>query len=481
MRRALFGILLSLILAAGCIKIPTDEACCKMMPTPCLEYTTQTALEDNNFYEGDFPDGDWWEMFEDPQLSHLICTALSCNPTMQMVKARVEGAEAAAKIKKSHLFPTIGFSADLDWQYLGKNDFFRAFTPVVPGNISEYEIDLDFTYEFDFWSKNRNTYRAALGIAKAMEAERQNAILALSSSVAVVYFKLQANLQKLVVLKEERKILTKLFQLTQMRQNNALDDTSQRLDAEEQLFIINKNILMAKQKIELIKNMLNLLIGQGPDAYEEVEKLSSAPRFDFPLPTNISSNLLGRRPDLMAYIWRVESGAHLVGAAKAEFYPRVDLYGLAGLDSVFFSKLFRWESRTASLKPAIHLPIFTAGRLKANLREKQAEFDELIYAYNDAVLRAVKEVSDQVITLKITSEKLQVEERIVANKIQNRKIMALRYKNAVSNLLDLLETQDAVLQQEFMKIKFQYKRVLAAIQLIKALGGGYCTEEMPFD
>ena len=83
--------------------------------------------------------------------------------------------------------------------------------------------------------------------------------------------------------------------------------------------------------------------------------------------------------------------------------------------------------------------------------------------------------------MKITSEKLQVEERIVANKIQNRKIMALRYKNAVSNLLELLETQDAVLQQEFMKIKVQYKRVLAAIQLIKALGGGYCTEEMPFD
>jgi len=452
-----------------------------MMPAPCLEYTTEEALKDSNFYAGDFPEGDWWEMFEDEQLAGLIEEALCSNPTMQMACARVEAAEAGAKLKKSFLFPSIGFNADVDWQYFSKNDFFRAFAPTIPGNITEYEIDLDFTYEIDFWGKNRNTYRASLGIAKALEAERQNAALILSTSVAAVYFKLQANMQKLSVLKEERAVLTKLFQLTLKRQENALDNSMQRLGSEEQIYVINKNILLVKQKIALINNMLNNLIGRGPDACDEVTPICSLEEIAFPLPCQISSNLLVRRPDLMSYIWRVESGAHLVGAAKAEFYPRVDLYGLAGLDSIFISKLFGWQSRTGSLKPAIHLPIFTAGRLKANLREKQAEFEELIFAYNDAVLRAVKEVSDEVISLQMVSEKLDVEKLLVANKIQNRKLEALRFKNAIANMLDLLTAQDAVLQQKFSKIKFEYQRVITAVKLVKALGGGYCSEEVPFD
>lgn len=480
MRRILYGILFCLILLSGCVKIPEGEVQCKIEAVPSLEQSEEVALEGNEFYAADFPEGSWWEMFDDEQLSHLICQAINCNPTMEMVQARVEQAEAHAKIKKSALFPTIGFNTKIDWQYLGKNDFFRAFTPVFPANITEYEIDLDFSYEFDFWGKNKNRYQAAMGLARAQEAERQSAILMLSTSVAAVYYKLQANLQKLEVLKEERKILTRLFKLTEMRQKKALDNSSQRLDAETQLFMINKNILIAKQKIELNRHMLNYLIGRGPDSFAELEKITFSSKFDFPLPSRISSNLLCRRPDLMAIIWRVQGSAHLVGAAKAEFYPRVDLTALAGLDSVFFNKWFTWGSRTANVEPALHLPIFTAGRLKANLRASQAELDELIYTYNDAVLKAAKEVADQIVSLKMTNEQVQIEDRLVANQLQNRKLMALRYEHALANMLELLDTQETLLQQEFQKIQFQYKRVLSAIGLIKALGGGYCTEEVPF-
>ncbi|NGX37996.1 MAG: Outer membrane protein OprM [Chlamydiae bacterium] len=476
MVRLAVGILLSLFLVGGCVKIPIDEARCQMMPVPHLDEVTEEL-----FTQGDFPDEDWWEMFDDPQLSHLICHALAENPTLQRVEARVRAAEAEAKIKKSYLLPTLGFSADLDWQYLNKNDFYRAFTPMFPSNITEYEIDVNFYYEFDFWGKNRNIYRAAIGMAKAEEAERQNAILALSTSVASVYFKLQGQLKKLQILKEERHVLTRLFELTKLRQENALDNSSQRLNAEEQLFVINKNILFADQKIALSKHMLNLLLGEGPDTCETVKRVSLSKEMEFPLPENISSNLIARRPDLMAHIWRVEATAHLVGAAKADFYPRVDLCALAGLDSVFFSKLFSWSSRAASVKPAFHLPIFTAGRLKAHLRARQAEFEETIFAYNDAVLRAVKEVADQLIILKTTDESLKVETMLVQNKLQNRRLMSLRYEHAVSNLLELLDTQDAFLQEEFKRIQFQYKRSIAAVHLIKTLGGGYCSAEVPFE
>lgn len=474
-------VFLSLIFAAACVKIPIDEACCKLQSIPDLECTTETALGTKDFYESDFPKGDWWEMFKDEQLSYLICQALSCNPSLQAAEERVKQAEAYAKIKKSFLLPTIGFSASADWQYLGKNNFFRAFTPVIPGNIPEYEIDVNLTYEFDFWGRNRNIFRSALSMAKAEEAERQNAILILSTSVAGTYFKLQANLEKLRILKNERKILTKLFQLTKERQDNALDNTTQRLSAEEQLFIINQNVLIAEQMIDLNRHMLHMLIGLGPDACVEIEPISLDTHMDFPLPQNISSNLLARRPDLMAYIWRVEGAALLVGAAKADFYPRINLSALVGFDTVFFSKLFSWGSRTSNVEPALYLPIFTGGRLTANLRQRQAEFNELIYSYNNTVLRAVKEVADEIVSLQIASEDLAIEKMLVANKIQNRKIMAQRYVNAIANLLDFLRVQDEVFQQEFKKIEVEYKRLISAVQLIKALGGGYCSAEVPFE
>ncbi len=479
MHRYALWILLSLISVGGCVKIPTDEAICKMQSPPSVEKAEELALEDSHFHRGDFPGNHWWEMFEDPQLSKLIYQALAHNPTMSMVEARLRTAEAEAKVKRSRLFPTIGFNALLTWEYLGKNDFFRAYAPTIPGNITEYEIDVDFSYEIDLWGKNRNVYRSALGLARAEQAERESTILMLSTSVAAAYFKLQASMEQLELLKKEQKILTHLFDLTNLREENALDNTSDQLSAEEKLLIINKNILVGEQKVALNRHTLNMLLGEGPENGTLVEKISLQSHKSFPLPENISSDLVARRPDLMALIWRVEAAAHLVGAARADFYPRVDLVGLAGLDSVFVEKLFKRSSRTGSLQPAVHLPIFTAGKLKANLKARQAEFEALIYTYNDRVLHAVKEVSDKIVILKMTNENLKVEERLVENRIQDRELMAERYKHAVSNLLDLLESQDLVIKQEFEKIRLEYKQNISTIQLIKALGGGYCNRENP--
>ncbi len=481
MRTIAICTLLSLIFVSSCVTIPTDEACCKLIQTPPLDKTTGLALETKSFEAGEFPSSDWWTMFEDPQLTQLICLALDENPTLQKAKARIDAAESEAQVKRSYLFPSIGFGADVNWQYLGKNNFFRAFTPVIPGNITQYEIDVNLHYEFDFWGKHRNIFRGALGIAKAEEAERQSAILVLSTSVAAVYFKLQANLQKVDLLKNQRALFTRLFELTKERQENALDTSLQRLSAEDSLYSINQSLLFAEKMVSMEKHLLHYLIGAGPERSEKIHNISLAHSFSFPLPVEVSTDLIARRPDIMAHIWRVESTAHLVGAAKADFYPRIDLNALGGLNSVFPGKLFSMGSKIAQVLPALHLPLFTAGRIRANLEARNAEFQEQIYAYNDTVLRAVKEVADQIVALRIADETLQIENRLVQNKIATRSLMVSRYKNALSNMLELLQAQEEVLQEQFIQLNLQYERILAAIELIKALGGGYCSEEVPFD
>lgn len=480
MKRALVCIFILLSLMSSCLKIPTDEAECELYSTPDLHKTTEDALSTNRFERGDFPNSCWWEMFQDEQLSRLICLALNDNPTMIVAEARVKAALEEVVIKKSRLFPTIGLNASVNTEHLGKNSFFRAFTPQFPANITEYIIDLDFSYEFDFWGKNRNFYRASLGLAKAEIAERAGVELSLSTAVASTYFKWQTQMRQLSILQEERKVITQLFDLSRQRQENAIDNEQDVIFAQETQLVIDRNILLQEEKIALTKHLLNTLLGQGPDAQEELDKICFNDLFPFPLPSEISCDFLARRPDLMAQIWRVEAAAHLVGAAKADFYPNVDLTAFAGLDSVFFNKLFSMGSWTTSVKPALHLPIFTAGRIRANLRARHAEFTQSIYIYNDMLLRAVKEVADKIVSLKYAHQDYEVQKQIVENKMQNQKLSSLRYENALNNLMEVLNAHEEVLREKFLQMKYEYDRYKATIQLIRALGGGYCNSDIPF-
>lgn len=472
MDRTVIPLFLALIFTYGCVRVPIDEAKCQMLETPCI--STQ------GFAVGEFPCLYWWEMFNDSQLNGLIAQALSDSPTLSRVAARVEAAEAEANIKKSRLFPTIGYNASVNWQYIGKNNLIRAYTPkIIPGKENIYAMDIDLKYEIDFWGKNRNTYRAALGLAKAEMAEQQTAILILTTSVASIYFKLQAELEQLAFLQQQREIFSQNFSLTQLRQEHALDSTSQLLDSDNQLLLINQNIQFSIQCVELARHMLNMLIGQGPDLCEHVQAITLNTNICFPLPCDISSDLISRRPDLMAQIWRIESAAHLVGAAKAEFYPSIDLFALFGLNSVFANKFFSWGSRLRQVNPALHLPIFTGGRLRANLREKRAEFEQMIYSYNESVLKAVQEVADQIVILRTTNESLKIEEDLLQNKSKNRNFANDRYKNAIESLSSYLDVENDLIEERITKIILQYQQRNAVIQLIRALGGGYCSVEAP--
>ena len=466
-----------LLALAGCVRVPHDEACCLLEPTPSVG----SAASDTLFVHADFPDSCWWQLFKDPQLDALIEQALCENPTIQRAQARIRAMEAEAVVKRSYLFPTLEASAQVDWEHLGRNNFFRAFTPVIPANVPQYEPFLNFNYELDLWGKNHNIYKAALGEAKTAIAEKESAILFLTTSVSATYFQLQADLDQLALLEDIRGVYEQSLSLVKMRVENALDTSFQQLDAEKELFIINQSLLYTQAKIALQKHLLKALLGEGPESDSKVDKITLKAIGSFPLPTNISSNLLARRPDLMAQIWRVESAARLVGAAKADFYPRVNLLAVAGLSSVFFSKLFTENSFYARALPAVYLPIFNAGRIRNRLRARRAEFEEMVYQYNETVLRAVKEVADQIVTLQTATATLTTQNQIVANRFANLNLMGKRFENALSNALDVLEQRKVTLQEQLTKVKLTYDQNLAAVLLIKALGGGYCTEEVPFD
>ena len=474
----LFGFLLVL---AGCVRVPTDEAECGLNATPSLEKTQEVAASSEAMAVGDYPSDLWWEMFEDPHLGCLIEKALVQNPTMKLALTRVEGAEAFARVKKSARLPVLGAATAVDWRYLGINDFFRAYTPVIPASVPEYEMSLDFSYEFDFWGKNRNHYKAALGRAQAVQAEAASARLTISTAVAATYFKLQAMRLKLSFFSEEKALITALLDLTALREEHALDGSIPVISIQEPLTRLNKNILHAEQKVAIQTHMLKILLGESPESAEEIPAVSLSDNYLVPIPSYLSSDLIARRPDLMAQIWLVEAAAHEVGAAKAEFYPSVNLCALAGLDSVFFRKFFRWESRAAQIEPAIHLPIFTGGKLRANLRGKRADFEGAMHQYNELVLQVVKQVADATLVLKTADETLNLQKELVKNFEKVRTLTSNRYIHALDTLLQVIDAEEALLQEKLIEIQHQYERYLAAITLVKTLGGGYMASSLPLE
>lgn len=474
MRKALFFLLIiGFAFNQSCIRPPYDEASSQMLSPDSIHQTIETAFSDTLFERGHFPPQNWWEMFRDAQLAELIVTALEENPTLKKMQTRIQRAQEEANIKKSTFFPTIGFSASVDPEYYSSNGFFRAYAPSIPGGVTEYEVGLNFSYEFDFWGKNRNLFRAALGIARAETAEFAQSKLIITTLVASTYFKLQSALARLNLLERQKKILTQLLDLENERLSNALNNQIALLPAKQRLFLLNQNLSETQQNISIEKDFLKALIGKGPDWNQKIEQRQMEYIRSFFLPSTVATDLLARRPDLMASIWRVQSAAELVGAAQADFYPSINLMAFAGIDTVFINKFFKWASRTGYVNPALTLPIFTGGKLTANLNAHRAEFHEAIQTYNELLLVALREVADQIAVLKAKFERLKNEDWIVETKKENQHLVSLRHQYALDNVIQVLNAEDELITEQLKQVQLQYETHQATIQLIKALGGGY--------
>jgi len=474
-----------LLLFAGCTRI-SDKDLAARLETPSLILTEKEALHRAYFQTGEWPDEDWWKLFEDAQLNKLIERAIAFNFTLKEARAHVEYSYQLAKSVRSKLLPDLSANYMEQWQYLSKYGFDRDFFPVpppanknmIPHTLNLIDLTLNFSYEFDFWGKNRSLFRAALGAARAAVAEERQAQLITTLTVAKTYFAWQAKCAQRDILLEKRQERKDLFHLTDRRAIVGVDNDIPVYGSKKGIYQIQKLIVFLEEGIELDKHMLKYLVGAGPD--ENVVESAPQARFNrpFALPDNISSDLLARRPDLMAQLWRVEAAAQEIGAAKADFYPNVSLGAFGGLESLSFGNLFR-DSKTGGLTPAIHLPIYTGGRLEAQLRSKVAGFNEAVSAYNDLVLSAAKEVADQIVSVTAVLDGYAEQEGVFNDTANQYDLLFARYETGIDDYLSVLRMQDDVLQQRFLLVGLYHDHLQALLKLIQSLGGGYHATKIP--
>lgn len=467
---------ISLVFLCSCVSMSQQEQRQNLLSVPNLEQGLSESLDSTFFALGDWPQEKWWEIFEKQQLNHFIEEALKNNPDLQAVRSKIDVAKQEAKIIRSKLFPLIYFNAEDNWELLSHHGLYRALNEDIPINATLIDLTLSFNYEFDFWGKNRHLYKSAVGEARSKEAESKEIELVTTTAVAIAYFALKTNLIRKKLYEELYEVRYNTAALQKHLQEHALFSVLPPLFTEEGVLEADQFLQNIREEIKVNQHLLNILMGRSPDSPLSMdEELPSLPK-KLTIPDTLSVDLLARRPDLMMQIWKVEAIANEVGAAKADFYPNINLGAFLGLESVAYSLLFKSSSKTMGLQPALHLPIFTAGAIKANVRAKKALFDEAVYHYNSLILRSVKEVADLLAFAESIFSQKRDQRKIVDKAVDRLFITMLREKSGLDSAFSRYALQEELIERQLKDITLLYQQYLAVVKLIKALGGGYRSE-----
>lgn len=475
-RRYKKGAIAALLFLSSCASLPKEEQRKNVLSLPSLTPSVESSLESGFFALGNWPSAEWWQLFGSEELNGLIQKSLQENPNLNGVRRRIDFAAQTAKVVRSRLFPLISFDANETWQLLSHNGLYRTLNTTIPVNANLVDLTLSFTYEFDFWGKNRHLFRAALGESKAQEAEAAQVQLITTTAVAQAYFALKTNLLRKQLYERLYQVREAIFQLDSLLQTSALLSVLPPLSAKENLLEAEKLVWGIRQEVETDKHLLNILVGNGPDTPLQIQEPLSPLPSQLEIPETVSIDLLSRRPDLMAQIWRVEALANEVGAAKADFYPNINLTGFLGLESVLYALLFKSHSKAAGLQPAIHLPIFTAGAIRANIRAKKALFDDAVEQYNSLILQSTQEVSDLLIFANSLFHQKSEQEGIVASAQVRYDVTCLRNAKGLDSLLATYALEEELIAKELDDISLLFGKYAATIKLIKSLGGGYSSD-----
>ena len=467
-RLAAIAAVAAALLAAGCASF--GGLAPKARRTDVATLSARAALADAKLTAATWPAADWWRRFGDPQLDTLIAEALAGNPGMASARARIDRAVALAASSGAALAPQANASANITRQRYSSNGIFPP--PIAGAWYTQTDLAASFSYEFDLWGRNRAAYDAALGQARAAEVDAYAVRLLLASGVARAYAQLGRSFDQLNLAQDSLKQRQAMFDLTRQRVAAGLDSQVDLKQAEGSIPAARQRIAQIQEEIALGRNLLAALLGKGPDRGLAITRpqLQQQP---IALPSVLPADLLGRRPDVVALRWRVESARRDIDAAKGQFYPNVNLSALVGLQSISFARLLNARSEDPSFGPALRLPLFDGGRLRANLAAKDADYDLAVEQYNQTLVDAMREVVDQLASLRsVAAQRAELERRLAAAR-DAYALATERYRAGVASYLQVLAAETPLLEQKNLRANLRARELELSINLIRALGGGF--------
>jgi len=456
----LFGI-------GACASLPAKEAV-RAAKAPAAYATAQSFAAP----AGAWPSDGWWKAYGDPQLDALEDEALAGSPTLAQAKERVAKAQSDAAAARASVLPSITANGDVVEQ---KQSYHLGIPPqFVPHGYNDYgQVTLNMNWELDFWGKNRAAIAAAASEARAAEAEAGEARLVLSTAVASAYADLERLFAERAVAERAVSLREETARLVRDRVANGLDTQAELRQAEAGPAAARADLAAIDEDIARSRNAIAALLGAGPDRGLAISAPAAPTLKPFGLPEHLAADLIGRRPDVVAARWRAEAAAKRVGQAKAAFYPDVNLVAFAGAAALHLSNLTAAGSDIGQIGPAVSLPIFEGGRLRANLRGAEAERNAAVAAYDGALTNALQQVADAAASERALAVRLEQSRQALAAYEDAYRIARLRYEGALSNYQAVLLAEAAVLNQRRVVADLEARTFALDVALVRALGGGF--------
>jgi len=416
----------------------------------------------------------WFEVFRDPQLDDLIKVALVQNYDLRDAVARVDQARANLGITRSNQFPQVGASGDLQFTRLSRDGQFplpSSFVQNQNRNWGEAGLNL-LSFQIDLWGQMRRATEAARANLLSADWNRKTVISTVVSQVATDYFQLLELDSELRISESTLETRQESLKLTLDREAHGIATELDVRQAEQLVETAAETIPQLTQQIEQTEDQISLLLGKNPGEIGRDERFNE----DYPLPevpAGLPSALLERRPDVRAAEQSLIAANADIGVARAAYFPQISLTGFIGGQSSTLAKLFSGPNAAWSFVPQVTQPIFTAGRLKNNVRLAEAERQDAQIAYEKSISTAFKDVSDALIAHQRTRES-RVEQTRLVTALQDRKRLAYRrYEGGVDTQLNALDADRDLLSAQVTLEQIRYAELVSTVQLYNALGGGW--------
>lgn len=460
--------LLLAMAVAGCANDRGLKPNAKLADTQGL--SAQASLADVKVSPAAWPSATWWTGLGDSQLDLLVDEALRDSPDLQVAAARAHQAMAAANAADADRQPYVAADASVSRSRLAKVQ-----DPLLSGDrySTLRSAEVTFDYSFDLWGGERAAWEAALGRARAAEVDRQAARLTLAVDVARAYSDLGHAYISADLAQEDLKRTRQMLQLGRQRLAAGIDSQYQLQQTESLEASAEEQALNADKQLRSARIALAVLLGKGPDRTGAIARPRILQPAAVALPSQLPADLLGRRPDLVAARWRVEAASRDIDASKTRFYPNLNLTAAAGTQSMLGDALFGSASRFFNVAPAVSLPLFDGGRLRAGLDASDADYELAVAQYNKTLVGALGEVADAINRLQALGNQVAAKQHAVDVVRQSYDTVTQRYGSGIGNYLDVLTLEQQLLGAQQQLAALNAERIDVSIQLMQALGGGY--------
>ena len=414
----------------------------------------------------------WFEIFKDERLRELIQTALIANYDLREAVVRVDAARANLGIRQADQLPnfeTTGNVTTLRNSASGPFPFPQGFQ--LKRTFGSVALNL-LSFELDIWGRLRRATEAARANLLATEETRKAVVTSLVSEVAGTYFNLLELDMELEIAKRTLAARESSLELIRIREQGGVATLLEVRQGEQLVHTAAQAILNQEQLIEQTENQISLLLGKNPGAPPRGRPLTEQEQPPT-VPPGLPSSLLERRPDIRAAEQDLIAANAIIGVAKAAYFPRISLTSFVGAQSNQLDDLLGGSNRTWSFIPQITQPVFTAGRLKSNVRLAQAQQQLALIQYERVIQTSFREVSDSLVEHRKTREIREKQEQLMATLQDRSRLAYLRYRGGVDTLLNALDADRDLFDAELKLAQARRNELLALVQIYKALGGGW--------